>query len=164
MRARSQGGKREGWYGPRSHTVAGRMGELRGAKAVKERRAMNRRAAVADPMKTIDMACPLSSSEKGLLRELKRLVRRLAPGARLFLYGSAARGDREPDSDYDVLVLLERQLGREHVEKIRDAIYDLELDRGVVISPVIVSRDEWNSPRTAATPYHRAVTKEAIQL
>ena len=115
-------------------------------------------------MNPIEQADSIPPTDRKLMLELKHLVQELAPGAQVFLYGSAARGAREPDSDYDVLVLLERALSRKEVDEIRDAICDLELAREVVISPVFMSREEWNSPATAATPYYRAVSREAIEL
>lgn len=115
-------------------------------------------------MSPIEQAESIPSTDRDLMLELKRLAAEFAPGAQLFLYRSAARGTREPDSDYDVLILLERALSRQEIHGIRDAIYDLELAREVVISPVFMGREEWNSPAAAATPYYRAVSKEAIQL
>ncbi|MBI3793254.1 MAG: nucleotidyltransferase domain-containing protein [Nitrospinae bacterium] len=64
---------------------------------------------------------------------LKQIKSRLAEayGSRLkavVLYGSEARGDSEPDSDIDVLVVLdgEIRLG-EDVVKIIDVLYPLQL-------------------------------------
>ena len=57
-------------------------------------------------MKRLENVHVISQDDKRLLRELKDVVLRWAPDADLLLYGSAARGSRRPESDYDVLVLL----------------------------------------------------------
>jgi len=115
-------------------------------------------------MGPIEQAQSIPPTDRELMVQLKRLVQELAPGARLFQYGGAARGAREPDSDYDVLILLERALSPKEVDEIRDRIYDMELAREVVISPVFKSREEWNAPANVVTPYYRAVSKEALEL
>ncbi|MBI2060809.1 MAG: nucleotidyltransferase domain-containing protein [Nitrospirae bacterium] len=42
---------------------------------------------------------------RSYLKEIKRLARRMVPGARVFLFGSVARGDFWINSDIDVLIV-----------------------------------------------------------
>ena len=102
--------------------------------------------------------------DKQLLEELKIIVLRSVPDAELFVYGSSARGERGPESDYDVLILLKTSLSSEEQDAIGCAIYDLELSRGVVISEVFLSREEWTHGRIAASPFRQNVEKEAIRI
>jgi predicted nucleotidyltransferase len=65
---------------------------------------------------------------------------------RLILFGSQARGDAEPGSDIDVLVILEAPV--RPGEEIRRTINDvagLSLENNVVFSCVFVSRDRFES-------------------
>ena len=103
-------------------------------------------------------------ADKQLLAELKQIVLQRVPGATLILYGSAARGMREPDSDFDVLILVDAPLSREEEEAIDCAIYSLELDREVVLSTFTYTRDEWNDRFRSVTPFHRNVEKEGVLL
>ena len=97
-----------------------------------------------------------------LLKEIKnRLVQ--AHGERLrgaVLYGSEARGQAGPDSDIDVLVLLEDPIdyGRD-LETNLDALYPLSLELGRRISAKPVSLREYE---TVDCPLYRTAHREGI--
>jgi len=42
-----------------------------------------------------------------LLQRIKELVCAIEPTAQIFLYGSRARNDARPDSDWDILILVD---------------------------------------------------------
>jgi uncharacterized protein len=68
--------------------------------------------------------------------------------AKAVLYGSRARGDHQPDSDADVLLVLRGEplpVIRTKLAMIDDA-YAVELDTGIFISPLPVPEHEWNAP------------------
>lgn len=71
-----------------------------------------------------------------LLAQIKSRLQ-AAHGARLkgvILYGSRARGDAQPDSDWDLLVLLDGPVEvYEDIGKNVDALYDLVLESGEII-------------------------------
>ena len=104
----------------------------------------------------------LSESDKQLLRDLKSLILRFAPDSTVILYGSVSRGKQGPESDYDVLVLLNRPVPKLIREEMDSAIYDLELARDVVLSVMVTSREQWDSPLMSVIPYHRNVVKDGV--
>lgn len=63
----------------------------------------------------------------------------------IVLYGSVARGEgRGVDSDVDLLVVLADDVDRTKSERrVRDLAYDVELERGVVLSLVVLSATEY---------------------
>jgi predicted nucleotidyltransferase len=106
----------------------------------------------------------LTGDEKQMLREVKAAVLRHQPNAEVILYGSAARGERGPESDYDVLVLVDRPLSVGEEDEIDAAVYEVELARGAVLSVMFYGADEWASALVSATPYRRSVEREGVAL
>jgi uncharacterized protein len=99
-----------------------------------------------------------------LLSEIKKLVLQQEPQAEIILYGSYARGDNRPDSDMDILILLDKEnISYEEEKRISYPLYDLELDTSQVISPLIRSKKVWYEkyPNTAL---FINVNKEGIRL
>ena len=115
-------------------------------------------------MKRLEEAGAVKPVDKQLLLGLKQEVLSLVPDAAIFLYGSAARGTRGPESDYDILVLLAKPLPRVEEDRIRDVIYDLEVARGVVMSVIFYTNEEWNSPVNTVSPYRRNIEREGVVL
>lgn len=115
-------------------------------------------------MKTIGDTDVLTSAEREMLSEVKRIVLDRLPDSRVMLYGSAARGEHGAESDYDIVAVHTRQLTWSEQVEVSEAVYDLELERGVVISLMLYGVDEWNAPLMCVSPYHKAVEREGIVL
>jgi predicted nucleotidyltransferase len=102
--------------------------------------------------------------DRAVLEQCKRTVRRLVPEATLILYGSRARGDASPASDYDVLVLVDAEVSSALEDRIGDALYEIELEHDAVISALVFNRQVWNGARYRALPLHESVDREGIVL
>lgn len=103
-------------------------------------------------------------SDEQLLESIKKTVQAFVPDAEVILYGSRARGDAQPDSDWDLLVLTDGEFGRDKKSEIRRQLYELEWDTGNVLSPVIESRSQWESPRNRSTSLYESVSNEGRAL
>lgn len=117
-----------------------------------------------DRMRTLVLAPAIAGRERILLQKVKHVVTRIVPGARVMLYGSAARGEQHPDSDFDLLILTEAPLGEEDNRALQDSLYELELAHGVVLSTVQYTTQEWDSPLNEAMPFHQRVAEDAVLL
>ena len=97
-------------------------------------------------------------------RIVKRIVKRFRPN-RIILFGSHARGDAGPDSDIDLLVVMETSGSvRDQRLEIRGALHDIPIPLDVIVStPLdfawrknIVGTIEWPATREGKVLYARA--------
>jgi predicted nucleotidyltransferase len=104
------------------------------------------------------------TNQQDVLDRIKRIVLDTDPSAKVYLYGSRARGTMKPDSDWDLLILLNRDKITADVEKnVTNPLYELELEIGEVISPMVYAEKEWNT-RHRVTPFYSNVMKEGKLL
>lgn len=75
-----------------------------------------------------------------LLQKVKQTVQRIDPQAEVILFGSRARGDARPDSDWDFLILTALEDGHKISRKFWDALLEVEVESGEVITSVIKSK------------------------
>lgn len=95
---------------------------------------------------------------------IKNSVNETAPGATVILYGSFARGDNNANSDLDILILLDKkQITRDDEKKVKYPLYDIEFETGQIISPIVLSRNDWET-RHRITPFYENVLKEGVTL
>ena len=67
---------------------------------------------------------------EALLDHVKQTVHEIEPDADIILYGSRARGDARPESDWDFLILLDGVVDDARTDAIRHRLYDIEWDCG----------------------------------
>jgi predicted nucleotidyltransferase len=79
----------------------------------------------------------------------------------VFLYGSRARGEQGPDSDVDVLIVLDR-VGPygEELERTSKLASDLSLDAGVIVSRAFTSEADW---QTGTKPFLVSARLDALE-
>lgn len=99
-----------------------------------------------------------------IIHTISELMRRIAPGAQTILFGSSARGTAGADSDIDLLILIdEPSLTPEREEEIIRPLYELEVQTGVIISPLVMLRSLWEN-RPFQTPFSINVMNEGVLI
>ena len=87
----------------------------------------------------------------------------LPPKSSLLLFGSRARGDARPDSDWDILVLLDKErITLDDMDNITYPIRELGWNLNEMINPIMFTEKEWKAK--SFTPFYKNVTKEGITL
>ena len=90
-----------------------------------------------------------------IVRRIAEVIYRIAPDAKTILYAQA-------DSDIDLLILLdEEQLAPERELEITRHLYEVEVETGVIISPMVMLRHVWERFNT---PFSINVMKEGVVL
>ena len=99
-----------------------------------------------------------------ILENITSAIHRQDPSAQAFLFGSRARGDNNPDSDWDILILINSQEVTSEIEdKFREVLYNIELESGQIISTFIYPKSFWQK-NLKYSPLYKAVKKEGIKL
>jgi uncharacterized protein len=105
----------------------------------------------------------MSKKEK-MLQRIIGVVNKNAPDSEIFLYGSRARGNSRKSSDWDLLILLNSTPNSFEFEtKFMDEFYEIEIETGEVISPLIYSRSDWME-KHSATPLYENIQREGLRL
>jgi predicted nucleotidyltransferase len=81
---------------------------------------------------------------------------------RLILFGSRARGDHRPDSDYDLLVVARRDPAL--LDALYDAVMDVLLTHGRLVSLKVLGPREFERLRALETPFLSRVTAEGVPV
>lgn len=103
-------------------------------------------------------------SNEQIIERIRETVKLTASDATTILYGSYARNEQTINSDIDLLILLNRpKVSSAEIRGIESPLYDIEFETGVIISPIILTQNEWNGSHSI-TPFYKNVTNEGILL
>lgn len=104
------------------------------------------------------------ADKQNILARIKCLGKELLPqGSHLILYGSRARGDNRTDSDWDLLVLLNRpQRENSDFAEISYPLMELGFSLGQYFSVHTYSQQEWQ--KMSFLPFYKNVERDKIQL
>ena len=103
------------------------------------------------------------TSNEQVLDLIRTTVREKEPDAQIILYGSRARGDAREDSDWDLIILLNKP-PMSHYERsgIACDLWDAGLSVGEEINAFVYTNDQWNSAPPSLFKFY--VKKEGVLL
>lgn len=100
---------------------------------------------------------------KDIMEAIRRTTSRMKPDVKAILFGSRARGDAKPDSDWDILLLINKdRLRPEDYDCISYPLFELGWNLGEQVNPVLYTEKEWQ--KMHFTPFYHHVTEEGITL
>lgn len=85
--------------------------------------------------------------------------------SKIIIYGSYARGDYNQSSDIDIMILV--HLSEEDIKSKENVVYDiafdLEMETGLHISPIIKSESQYDY-WVEVLPFYKNIQKEGIVI
>jgi len=82
-----------------------------------------------------------------IFQEIQTLKRQILPNEKVILFGSQARGDARPDSDWDLLVLLNKEKGNfnEDYDKYVWPFAELGMKYRALINAKVYTVKDWEA-------------------
>jgi uncharacterized protein len=106
----------------------------------------------------------LAEHDRLVIERFKKLMlERGVPLDSTVVFGSRARGDHDPDSDYDVLVVVGK-LDRTIRQTISDCAWEAGFQDCLVIVPVVVTRDEMEHSPLRSSLLMQAIREEGVPV
>ncbi len=100
-----------------------------------------------------------------ILNEIRELAHKIFANlpVSVFLYGSRARGDSGPNSDWDLLIVTDDTMSAiDAFEKFAYPFTEIGWRLGEQITPLLYTKSEWDAERNTA--FYINVNNEAILL
>lgn len=112
---------------------------------------------------TLEKCKDMKDSKSTLASIRECLAKVMPPHGKAILFGSQARGTAGADSDWDILVVLDKdRLLPSDYDSVTFPLTMLGWDLGEEINPVMYSSKEWQKYKI--TPFYKNVEKEGISL
>ena len=97
-----------------------------------------------------------------IFENIRTMKRQLLPNDRMILFGSQARGDARADSDWDLLLLLNKPKKEEIDEEKTFKFVLMGWEHGTYLSIKTYTKEQWE--RGKMFPFYKNVEKEGIEI
>lgn len=105
----------------------------------------------------------MAVTQEYILSRIRETLRKAAPEAKAILFGSRARGNARKDSDWDILILVDKpRLEPADYDRISYPLVELGWSVNECISPVMYTLKDWM--KYNFTPFYHNVKQEGIEL
>ncbi|RHO75232.1 nucleotidyltransferase domain-containing protein [Parabacteroides sp. AF48-14] len=105
----------------------------------------------------------MKQTREFILNEIKKTLQTVAPNAKAILFGSRARNEARADSDWDILILVDKdKICNEDFDTIAYPLVELGWTLGEMINPVLYTFSEWS--KRSFTIFHKNVEEEGVVI
>lgn len=106
----------------------------------------------------------MKPSKKEIIASIqRRLAATIPAGAKAILFGSQARGDANEDSDWDILILLDKEKALDDdFNQVAYPLFELGWQIGAMINPILYTFKEWEKRRF--TLFYKNIEQEGVAL
>lgn len=106
----------------------------------------------------------LTASDRDTIRHVVAELQSRWPVERVILFGSKARGDDEPDSDVDLLVITPIEVSRATEDEMHDTAWEAGLRHGRCVQLVVRSHERWYLGVDQATPLRLQIDADGMEV
>ena len=105
-----------------------------------------------------------TATHNQILNAIRGKASQIVPkGATVILFGSRARGDAREDSDWDVLILLDKDhITSQDIDDYSYPLRELGWDYNQCINAILYTKRDWES--CIISPFRENVTEDGIRL
>jgi uncharacterized protein len=107
---------------------------------------------------------PLTLQQSQALKEIKQRVMQRFSVIDCLLYGSAARGEADEESDLDLLIVTTDALTRFKRHEITDIIFEVNLKYGTNFSSLVVDQETWETGIISVLPLRDEILKNGVRV
>jgi len=98
-----------------------------------------------------------------IFEQIRQLKREIMPNEKVILFGSQARGDARPDSDWDLLILLNKpKKESDDFDNYSWPFTEMGWNYGAHISPIIRTTTEWEQQKPSL--FYKFVQQDGIEI
>jgi len=106
----------------------------------------------------------MNTIEKKVLNKFNALLLKRVKLHKMILFGSRARGDATTYSDMDIIVVLDKTTDEQDIDYISDCAWEAGFEYGIVVVPIVFTKDEWENSPERYSLLAQAVETEGIPL
>ncbi|MDD3787617.1 MAG: nucleotidyltransferase domain-containing protein [Petrimonas sp.] len=103
------------------------------------------------------------TKRENIISQIRELKQTVLPEGRLLLFGSQARGDATPESDWDLLILLDKKkITSFDFDRYAFPFVALGWKLGEYFSPKLYTTSEWDERKNGF--FYKNVQSEGVEL
>ena len=99
-----------------------------------------------------------------ILQTIKTVAQKILPGSRVLLFGSRARGDYNTYSDYDILIIIDKQLSIIEKRRLRNQVRRALLKQDILADVLVQTKTDIKIKKHLTGHIIKTATKEGQML